>query len=252
MTNFNSKYAELYNAFNTDKDYLGEFSFLFEIIETKLNRNIQFTQALEIGCGSGNYTKFLNSKVGNLLAVDISQEMINEAIKLDLDSTEFACVTLEELRSKDLRFDLIISLFHVFSYFTKEDIGNFIQISEQSLSKGGFLVFDFWDLSTVRKTPPQETKRKIKVNNKIIERRATAATFLEIEIVEVCFSFFELRADIEAEIFQEKHRMHAHDLEKILTLFPNYMFHGSFDLVAKSSFNGDHYGNLVILEKITG
>jgi predicted TPR repeat methyltransferase len=252
MTIFDSKYAELYNAFNKEKDYLGEFSFLFEIIETKLKKNLQFAKALEIGCGSGNYTKFLNSKVENLLAVDISQEMINEAIKLDLDSTQFACVTLEELRSKNMHFDLIISLFHVFSYFTTEDIENFIQLCEQSLSTGGFLVFDFWDLPTVKKTPPRETKRVIEVDNRMIERRATAVTSLEPKIVEVCFSFFDLHADDESEIFREKHQMHVHDLKKILTFFPNYKFHGSFDLVAKSSFNGDHYGNLVIFEKIAG
>jgi SAM-dependent methyltransferase len=250
MTNFDSQYAELYNAFNKDKDYLGEFSFLFEILELKLNKNFQSTSVLEIGCGSGNYTKYLDSKVGTLLAVDISQEMIDEAIKLDTDSTDFACLTLKELCSKDLSFDLIISLFHVFSYFTKQEIEDFIKLSEKSLTAGGFLIFDFWDQLTVRKTPPQETKRSIQINDQVIERRATPVTSQESETIEVFFSFYNVKVDTESEIFHEIHRMHTHDIKKLLTLFPNYKFHGSFDLVGKSIFRGDHYGNLIILEKI--
>lgn len=93
---------------------------------------------LEIGCGTGKNTEFLQTKVRSLLAVDFSAEMLAKAKeKITLETVEFRQLDLrEEWNFPESRFDLItcsLALEHI------EDIKFVFGQAYKALRPGGFL-----------------------------------------------------------------------------------------------------------------
>ncbi len=99
-----------------------------------------FSSILDIGCGTGNYTRLLKSRFpqAKIKAVDISAEMIKVAKeKLGSEDVEFIVADAESL-SLEEEFDLISSNAS-FQWFgdLKSDLTRY----KQALSKGGFILF---------------------------------------------------------------------------------------------------------------
>lgn len=73
--------------------------------------NFKFKSILEIGCGSGRYTKILSTKFKpeTYLAVDISQGQIEKAREyVNDDKIEFICAEIQNLKF-DKKFDLVFT-----------------------------------------------------------------------------------------------------------------------------------------------
>ena len=80
--------------------------------------NFKFKSILEIGCGSGRYTKILSAKFkpDTYIAVDISKGQIEKAREyVNDDKIEFICAKIQNLKL-DRKFDLVFAgevLMHV-------------------------------------------------------------------------------------------------------------------------------------------
>ncbi|MBI2543607.1 MAG: class I SAM-dependent methyltransferase [Candidatus Aenigmarchaeota archaeon] len=73
----------------------------------KLNKN---DTVLEIGCGPGKWTKLISEKCGKMVAVDISEEMINEAKRYCKNkNVRFIHGDIAELNSNK-KFDKIVAI----------------------------------------------------------------------------------------------------------------------------------------------
>ena len=83
-----------------------------------LIKNCKFNKILEIGCGTGRYTKILSSFFNpeKYVALDISKEQIDKAKKYVSDKRiEFYCIRIQEFNYRE-KFDLVFAsevLMHV-------------------------------------------------------------------------------------------------------------------------------------------
>jgi len=99
-----------------------------------------FSSILDIGCGTGNYTKLLREKFpkAEIKAVDISSEMIEVAKgKLGGREIEFIVADAESLNLRE-EFDLISSNAS-FQWF--QDLKSDLTRYKEALSKGGTILF---------------------------------------------------------------------------------------------------------------
>ncbi len=99
-------------------------------------KELNVKSALEVGCGPGTWTPLVRNHTEKLLAVDISDTMIDEARKnlqgLDVD---FWNGDIMDYESEE-KFDLIFSI-RAFEYFPKQE--EFISKAFQMLNPGGKL-----------------------------------------------------------------------------------------------------------------
>ena len=77
MSVFKKNYSQIYDVLYRNKNYFNEFNFIDRIIK-KFNKNSK--TILELGCGTGSYTKFFLKKY-NVTAVDLSSAMLELAKK---------------------------------------------------------------------------------------------------------------------------------------------------------------------------
>ena len=160
---FNKDYSNLYDLFYKKKNYSKEV-FLIKKLIRKKNLSI-----LELGCGTGNYTKKLVPLSKKIVAIDKSKYMIKIAKKKKIQKTLFLTKEIKSLKL-DQKFDLIISLFHILSYQKNNlEVKKFFELSKH-LKKGGFFIFDFWNEEAVNFLKPSKTKLLVKKNNYLITR----------------------------------------------------------------------------------
>lgn len=75
-------------------------------------------KCLEIGCGTGSFTKYLSLIKLNIIAVDISTECIEYAVKQNIKNVTFVVGDAENLNFEDNTFDIVVSMacLHHFAY----------------------------------------------------------------------------------------------------------------------------------------
>jgi 2-polyprenyl-3-methyl-5-hydroxy-6-metoxy-1,4-benzoquinol methylase len=95
-------------------------------------------KVLEIGCGTGLFTEMFAKTGAEIVAVDISQDLISLAVKRSISSTniEFLCQRFEDFVASD-PFDAIIGS----SVLHHLDIDSALKNIERLLKPGGWLVF---------------------------------------------------------------------------------------------------------------
>lgn len=113
----------------------GQFD--FKCTEKAINRFLDGTiteNALEVGCGPGTWTEMVKKHTDNLLAVDISDTMIDEAKKNTIDSNiDFLNIDIMEY-NPDRKFDLIFSI-RAFEYFPEKV--DFVKKCNSMLNENG-------------------------------------------------------------------------------------------------------------------
>lgn len=97
---------------------------------------------LELNCGTGEDAIYLNNQGHNVIATDISSEMIEEA-KAKNSSITFLQqdITLINSETFSEKFDLIFSNFGGLNCLSKEQLKTFIEKSETLLKPNGKLIF---------------------------------------------------------------------------------------------------------------
>jgi cyclopropane fatty-acyl-phospholipid synthase-like methyltransferase len=107
-------------------------------------------KVLDLACGKGRHSTYLNQLGFDVLGADLSENSIAEASKDTNDTLHFKVhdmrVPFEE------KYDAIFNLFTSFGYFENEEdnLTTLIAIKE-SLSEYGFAVIDFLNVSQVLK-----------------------------------------------------------------------------------------------------
>jgi len=113
---------------------------------------------LDLACGKGRHSIYLNQLGFTVLGADLSENSIFEAAKNTNDSLHFKVHDMREPFEE--KFDAIFNLFTSFGYF-ENDEDNLITLKaiKESLSEYGFAVIDFMNVAQVLETlVPEETK----------------------------------------------------------------------------------------------
>jgi len=116
------------------------------------------THILDLPCGKGRHSVFLNSLGYSVTGSDLSENSINTAKKYENDTLKFNVHDMRVPFSK--KYDAVFNLFTSFGYFEddKEDLLILDNI-KNGLTKEGFFVFDFLNAVLVKENlVTKETK----------------------------------------------------------------------------------------------
>ncbi|MER3433571.1 MAG: SAM-dependent methyltransferase [Leptolyngbya sp. ERB_1_1] len=139
-------YARYYDLLYRDKDYIVETEFIHQLINAYAP---DAKTILELGCGTGIHASLLTKRGYKVCAVDLSETMLEQARYraqqlYHSSAIEFVQGDIRTVRV-ERSFDVVISLFHVFSYqITNADLQAAFATAKDHLNPGGLLIFDCW------------------------------------------------------------------------------------------------------------
>ncbi|KIA95717.1 MULTISPECIES: bifunctional 2-polyprenyl-6-hydroxyphenol methylase/3-demethylubiquinol 3-O-methyltransferase UbiG [unclassified Flavobacterium] len=113
---------------------------------------------LDLACGKGRHSIYLNQLGFNVLGADLSENSIAEASKNSNETLHFKVHDMREPFEE--KFDAIFNLFTSFGYFESDDDNlTTLKAIKASLSEYGFAVIDFMNVTQVIETlVPEEVK----------------------------------------------------------------------------------------------
>jgi SAM-dependent methyltransferase len=152
-------YGRYYDIIYKKKNYQKETIFIDRLLKkfNKNNKNI-----LEFGSGTGGHAKFFINKGYAVHGIEKSKSMLVNCKKIKGFTFQYGDACKIKLKKK---YDIILSLFHVFSYqINKDNINNFFKNARYHLKPNGLFGFDFWYTDAVN-TQKLET-RLIELKNK--------------------------------------------------------------------------------------
>ncbi|SHM56071.1 class I SAM-dependent methyltransferase [Flavobacterium xinjiangense] len=115
-------------------------------------------KVLDLACGKGRHSIYLNQLGFDVLGADLSENSIAEASKNTNETLHFKVHDMREPFEE--KYDAIFNLFTSFGYFENdEDNLTTLKAIKESLSEYGFAVIDFMNVAHVLETlVPEETK----------------------------------------------------------------------------------------------
>ncbi len=115
-------------------------------------------KVLDLACGKGRHSIYLNQLGFDVLGADLSENSIAEASKNTNETLHFKVHDMREPFEE--KYDAIFNLFTSFGYFENdEDNLTTLKAIKDSLSEYGFAVIDFMNVNQVINTlVPEETK----------------------------------------------------------------------------------------------
>lgn len=140
---FNSPY---YHVLYKNRDFSEAESFLTKLVE-ELKPSEDAT-LLDLACGKGRHSIFLNKLGYKVKGVDLSNESIEHASKYTNKELSFS---VHDMRvSLGETYDYVLNLFTSFGYFeTEEENQSAINTMAGALNEGGILVVDFMNAKKV-------------------------------------------------------------------------------------------------------
>ena len=241
-----TKYSALYDSFYVSKKYKDEFDFIKEKFQLKTGLSFKFQEGLEIGCGTGQFTQLFAKNVQNLLATDINPGMLPTNRK-KFENVNFSSMDLLEIAKIDKRFDVIILLFHVFSYFKPKEVDLFVELVRNQLRPGGYLIFDYWDERGIKNSPPSQIQKYAVHRGEKWLRVAKSQTDFNLKKIDVNFEFYKENSTTYE--FCEKHEMYYYEESVILGMLPFLRCQARIDSVALEEYCGTNYGNTLIFTR---
>jgi len=182
-------YSDYYDLLYSDKDYEGEARYVGDLI--RQNAPTAYS-VLELGCGTGTHAVLLAQQGYEVTGVDMSQTMLDKAVDrkalLANDVTSRLDFQLGDARTyrTDRKFDVVISLFHVFSYQnTNDDLLATFETAAQHLRPGGILIFDYWYGPSVLTQRPEVRVKRLENDRCKVLRIAEPEIFPSQNVVNV-------------------------------------------------------------------
>ena len=144
---FNSPWYHILYAHRDEKDAEHFLDALLQHLHPPAGSSI-----LDLGCGRGRHSVYLNKKGFRVTGLDLSPESILHCRKSENETLSFFVHDMRHLfRVND--FDYVLNLFTSFGYFdTDREHQTAIQNAALSLKPGGTLIIDYLNASMVSKS----------------------------------------------------------------------------------------------------
>ncbi|MDD5017368.1 MAG: class I SAM-dependent methyltransferase [Eubacteriales bacterium] len=139
--------ARVYDEFMADVDYEKWAAYIDEILKQKQVRRIY-----EAACGTGNITNGLYALGYDIIASDISEEMIGIASEKARQHGNDIIFVLSDMRHIDVgnKVDAVIAACDGANYIDFEGIKMFAASAHTSLKNGGLLLFDIITMHKIK------------------------------------------------------------------------------------------------------
>ena len=214
MKTFND-YASYYNAFYDDKDYKGEAQIISNLIHKYSKKKCE--RLLNMGCGTGRHDCELTQIGYQVHGIDMSGLMIeiaNNRAKNDKASFEVADI---RTYCPKVRYDAVISLFHVMSYQNSNmDFLSALSAANKALSNGGVFIFDCWYGPGVLTDRPSVRVKRVETEENIMIRNAQPVLHADRNVVDVHYDVMVInKEDMTAREINEVHSMRYFFLPEI-------------------------------------
>ncbi|MEA2428098.1 MAG: hypothetical protein QOF37_1726 [Thermoleophilaceae bacterium] len=144
------------------KDYEGEC----DLVELAFKRfgDGPVRSILDLGCGTGGHAIPLARRGYEVVGVDLSAEMLEQARRKAADAGVALTVEQGDARTADVgrTFDAVLVMFAVIGYqLTNDDVRALLATARRHLRPGGVLVFDAWHGPGVIADPPGSGEREL-------------------------------------------------------------------------------------------
>lgn len=217
---FGPGYADCYDHFYADKDYMAECDFLEEVFRRYAAGPVR--AILDLGCGTGSHALILAQRGYQVTGVDRSEEML--AIARAKATATFGgsdALTFQrcDIRTLDLgrTFDAVIAMFAVMSYqTTNEDLLAAFRTARRHLRPGGLFFFDAWFGPAVLAERPVDRYKVIEENGTRMIRFAHPELDLLRQTVSVHYQVLRLQDGRVVEETDEVHPMRFFFPQEIL------------------------------------
>lgn len=176
-------YSAYYDLLYSDKNYMSEAQFIHNLIR-KYHPGAK--TVLDLGCGTGRHDYHLSEKGYSVHGIDLSDEMISIAKKMDnVENLTFSRGDIREIRL-GRTFDVVVSLFHVMSYMTgNKDLRKAFETVNHHLDRDGLFIFDCWYGPAVITNKPSVRVKRLENEQMAITRIAEPAFQPNNNLVEV-------------------------------------------------------------------
>ncbi len=177
---------------------------------------------LDLACGAGRHSIYLNSLGYNVTGVDLSPNSIETALESKKENLNFDVHDMREVYQEN-GFNFVFNLFTSFGYFDSnaENI-KMLQSVEKTMKKDGVFVLDFFNSNKVIADLVKEEKKEVEgvqFNLKRELKEGSIIKSIEFEDENKSFSFSERVQAINLEDFKE---LFSHTNMKIIATFGDY------------------------------
>lgn len=231
MTQF-SKYAEYYDSLYQGKPYKEEVDKIESFLTQNSHKKVK--RILSLGCGTGTYEIELAKRGYSILAIDLSQDMLDIAAqKIQVAGVENSVQLMQgDMRTAKIEghFDAAIMMFNIAGYLhTTDDMTAVVSNIGKNIDSGDLFLFDAWYGPAVEIDPPGNREKEVKKNNSLVTRKTTAELDKNNKLVKITFSVLDRGA--ESDIVEE-HPMRYWFLDEI----DRSLKQGGFELIKTTSF----------------
>ncbi len=205
-------YALYYDLLYSDKDYAAEVAFVKTLLH---EQGITSGHVLELGSGTGTHAQIFAESGFKVTGVDMSstmtakaQQKLRQLPRPIQENISFETGDIRSWQSQE-KFDIVISLFHVFSYQTSNhDFFAALKTAESHLKPGGILVFDFWYGPGVLSDKPSDRVKHMENEMIQVKRNAKPIMHPNDNIVDVHYAVnIKSKTTNEQLTVEEKHEM---------------------------------------------
>ncbi len=156
---FGRSYADAYDALYQDKEYETECDVIEKVFQDYSSEPVR--TVLDLGCGTGNHSIPLAKRGYQVLGIDRSEAMLENARSkaAALDSEKYPQFLQGDIRTVRIqsKFDAVLIMFAVLGYqLTNADVTTAFETARQHLKPHGLLIFDVWYGPAVLTQKPSE------------------------------------------------------------------------------------------------
>ncbi|MCC6837881.1 MAG: methyltransferase domain-containing protein [Bacteroidia bacterium] len=153
---FNSPY---YHLLYKDRDHREAELFIDNLLA--LLQPASAAKMLDLACGKGRHSIYLNKKGYDVTGLDLSEESISSAAEFENDRLHFYVHDMRKIYRTNY-YDCVFNLFTSFGYFSNErDNYQTINAVCKNLKAGGFFVLDFFNSNRVIECLVKQEERVI-------------------------------------------------------------------------------------------
>jgi SAM-dependent methyltransferase len=190
---FGAGYADAYDAFYEEKDYEGECDLLERIFGEYSDGPVR--TILDLGCGTGNHALSLARRGYDVVGVDRSEAMLEQARRKAGDAVAFDVGEIRDVRL-GREFDAVLALFAVLGYqLGNDDVLAALRAVRKHLRRGGLLVFDVWYGPAVLHERPAPRLRTIEKGSRRLVRASDGRLDVRHHVCTVDFRISESEDD---------------------------------------------------------
>ena len=147
-------YDKLHNKFQKNINDTNINNICEKYIQHIRNNN----KFLDIGCGTGIYTKIFSKYFKHNYGIDICQNMINICNNNNNNNIVYICESIENFNVNN--FDLIISISQVINHFmTFDTLNSFFKNICEKLNENGIFIFDIYNSNFLKNNKYKKEKR---------------------------------------------------------------------------------------------